>query len=55
MTWPTKPTYIVAQNAYQTLLELKRQHPEDVELPATVKAAEDLRDWLWHEEIGRWL
>lgn len=50
MTWePIIPTLAVAQEAFQVLLELHRQHPEDKELENELECARHLRDAVWAE------
>jgi hypothetical protein len=47
----TKPSYEVAQNAYQTLLELHRRHPDDADLLQSLHHATELVNTL-HAELA---
>lgn len=49
----TKPTYAAAQNAYQTILELHRAHPEDEGLLPALHHAEELLKALHAERRAR--
>ena len=44
------PTYVVAQEWYQVMFELSRQHPEDLGIRRELVIATQLRDAIWHDE-----
>jgi hypothetical protein len=50
---PVKPSMAVAQESYQVLLELHRQHPEDEDLANQLECARHLRDAIWHEHDAK--
>jgi len=53
MTWePVKPSLAVAQEAYQVLLELNRQHKGDPELEEALAHAWNLVVDLWNEQTA---
>ena len=49
MSQPTKPSLAVATEAYQVLLELHRQHPDDGDLAEHKEQAHSLMVQIWHE------
>lgn len=50
---PVKPTVAQAQEAFQVLLELCRQHPDDAELVNARECARQLRDHAWEEHQAK--
>jgi hypothetical protein len=53
MREPTKPSYPVALEARQVLMELHRAHPEDGELITALHHANNLVNTLWQELENR--